>query len=798
MKGILWTGCLLALMLLTQCDSGKNNSFYPEEFPLQDVTLLDGPFKHARDLNIETLLQYDVDRLLAPYLIEAGLQPKGELYPNWEGLDGHVGGHYLTALAMNYAATGNLECRKRLDYMISELEACKDANNKNNPEWGVGYIGGVPDSKTIWTGVQKGDLTAYRSAWVPWYNVHKLYAGLRDAWYYAGNNDARDLFLGLCDWGINLTFSLSDEEMERMLDTEHGGMNEVFADAYRMTGEQKYLTAAKRFSHKMLLNSMAEGIDNLDNKHANTQVPKAIGFQRIAELTGDQLYMNAGKFFWNTVATNRSLAFGGNSRREHFPSAASSHEFIDEVQGPESCNTYNMLRLTEGLFRIEHDATYADFYEKALFNHILSTQHPEHGGYVYFTPARPGHYRVYSAPNEAMWCCVGSGMENHGKYNQFIYTHEGDSLYVNLFIASELNWKDKGVKITQQTAFPEEEQTRFTISRASSPFTMFVRYPSWVDPGELKITVNGNPVQSENKPSSYIELKHDWKKGDEIIISLPMNNSIEHLPNVPDYIAFMHGPILLGAKSGTEDLKGLVADDSRWGHIASGEKLPVATAPVLISDDYSSLAGMLVPVEGKPLTFSMKNLKMVNDSALILEPFAQIHDARYIMYWKFLNDNQYEVYKDSLAALEKIILALDKRTIDRVAPGEQQPEADHDMEMKDSGTGNTLDEFWRDARNEGFFSYTMVVNNEKNLALNVTYLGSERGNRKFSIFIDDKLFVSADNSGKWKQNSFNEVEYRIPDSFVSGKSEIRVTFQALAGAATSQVSDIRIVRSKYN
>lgn len=794
MKSLLWTGCLLVLLLLTHCDSGNNNSLYPEEFPLQDVTLLDGPFKHARDLNIEVLLKYDVDRLLAPYLIEAGLEPKGELYPNWEGLDGHIGGHYLTALAMNYAATGNSECRKRLEYMIKELEACKVANEINNPDWGIGYIGGVPDSKTIWTGVQKGDLAAYRAAWVPWYNVHKLYAGLRDAWYYTGNNDARELFLGLCDWGINLTFSLSDEEMERMLDTEHGGMNEVFADAYRMTGEQKYLTAAKRFSHKVLLNSMAEGVDNLDNKHANTQVPKAVGFQRIAELTGDNIYMNAGKFFWNTVSSNRSLAFGGNSRREHFPSVAASMDFITDIEGPESCNTYNMLRLSEGLFRIQPSAEYADFYERALFNHILSTQHPEHGGYVYFTPARPRHYRVYSAPNEGMWCCVGSGMENHGKYNQFIYTREGDSLFVNLFIASELNWRNKGVKITQNTGFPQEEQTKISITKASSPFTMLIRYPSWVAEGDMVIKVNGNPVDFEGGPSSYVKVDHDWKKGDEVTISLPMRNTIERLPNVPEYVAFMHGPVLLAARSGSENLDGLVADDSRWGHIASGRKLPVAGSPVLVEDDVSVIAKKLVPVDGSPLTFSMSNLNIVNASGLLLEPFSGIHDSRYVMYWMSLTKDEYQSYADSLAAIEKVKMALDNRTIDFVAPGEQQPEKDHNIEMQSSGTGNTLDEFWRDARNEGFFSYQMNTGGENNISLNIRYLGSERGNRKFNIFIDEMLLLTVDNTGKWKQNSFNEVEYRIPESFIAGKQNVRVKFQALPGNSTSQVSYLRLLR----
>jgi DUF1680 family protein len=313
---------VLILILLVCCDIQAQDKLYPNEFPLKDVILLDGPFKHARDLNIQTLLKYDVDRLLASFLKEAGLPEKAELYPNWEGLDGHIGGHYLSALAMNYASTGNTECKKRMEYMIAELKACQDANEKNNPDWGKGYVGGVPNSKVIWSTLQKGDFRAYRSAWVPWYNVHKIYAGLRDAWSYTGNEEARVMFLKFCDWGIYITSALTDIQMESMLDTEHGGMNEIFADAYKMTGDEKYLTAAKRFSHRMLLDAMSSGTDNLDNKHANTQVPKAIGFQRIAELAHDKKYGEAGIFFWETVTENRTLAFGGNSRREHFPSTS--------------------------------------------------------------------------------------------------------------------------------------------------------------------------------------------------------------------------------------------------------------------------------------------------------------------------------------------------------------------------------------------------------------------------------------------------------------------------------------------
>ncbi|HET6556073.1 MAG TPA: beta-L-arabinofuranosidase domain-containing protein, partial [Prolixibacteraceae bacterium] len=417
------------------------NKLYKNEFPISDVTLLDGPFKHARDLNIEVLLQYDVDRLLAPYRKEAGLPEKAKCYPNWDGLDGHVAGHYLSSMAMNYAATGNMEFKKRMEYMLSELKACLEANAINNAEWGVGYIGGFPNSKKLWSAFKKGDFSVYNSSWAPFYNLHKMYAGLRDAWLYCDNEEAKTLFLKFCDWGISITSNLSDEQMQSMLNMEHGGMNETFADAYQLSGDEKYLVAAKRYSHNMFLEPLSQGIDNLDNKHANTQIPKFIGFARIAELSGDKKYNDAGRFSWETVTANRSLAFGGNSRREHFPSVASCGDYINDVDGPESCNSYNMLKLTEDLFRMQPSARYADYYERTVFNHILSSQHPEHGGYVYFTSARPRHYRVYSAPNEAMWCCVGTGMENHGKYNHFIYTHSADSMFLNLFIASELNWK---------------------------------------------------------------------------------------------------------------------------------------------------------------------------------------------------------------------------------------------------------------------------------------------------------------------------------------------------------------------
>ncbi|MFD2034741.1 beta-L-arabinofuranosidase domain-containing protein [Belliella marina] len=769
------------------------DKLYSNEFPISDVVLLDGPFKHARDLNLHVLLQYDVDRMLAPYRKIAGLPEKAKTYPNWDGLDGHIAGHYLSAMAMNYAATGDLECKKRMEYMLSELKACLEANAVNNPEWGVGYIGGFPNSADLWSAFKTGDFSIYLSAWAPFYNLHKMYAGLRDAWLYAGDDDAKDLFLKFCDWGINITADLSDEQMETMLNMEYGGMNESFADAYQISGDEKYLIAAKRYSHNTFLEPLANGIDNLDNKHANTQIPKFIGFARIAELSGEQDYEKAGRFSWETITENRSLAFGGNSRREHFPSVESCGDFINDVDGPESCNSYNMLKLTEDLFRMQPSAHYMDYYERTVFNHILSTQHPKHGGYVYFTTARPRHYRVYSAPNEAMWCCVGTGMENHGKYNQLIYSHSGDSLYLNLFIASELNWKDKKVRIRQETDFPNEGSTKITVTEGSSKFKLMVRYPKWVENGALRILVNGEDVKFTEQPSSYISIERDWKKGDVVEVVTPMHSTIERLPNVPDYIAFMHGPILLGAETGTDDLRGLIAGDGRWGQFPGGKLLPIDQAPILVEDDLDNIASKLVPVENEPLNFTL-NVKMVNPIDLKLKPFAQIHDARYMIYWLALTNDGYQAYMDSLANMEFEKIALENRTVDFVATGEQQPETDHAMQVENSSSGNANNDFYREANRGGYFSYEMKTNSETNLGLHVRYWGAEWGGRKFDVFIDDEKLLTEDNTGKWNQSKFQDLEYTIPDSMVKGKSSIRVKFQSIPGNTAGAVYYIRLVK----
>lgn len=781
----------ILLFICAATGINAQDKLYPNEFPLSQITLLEGPLKHARDLNIETLLKYDCDRLMAPYRKEAGLTPKAKCYPNWDGLDGHVGGHYLTAMAIN-AATGNKECRKRMEYIISEIAECAEANCKNHPQWGVGYMGGMPNSQNIWNGFKDGDFRVYSGSWAPFYNLHKMYAGLRDAWLYCSNEQAKSLFLQFCNWAIHITSGLSDEQMERMLGNEHGGMNEVLADAYAITHEQKYLDCAKRFSHKRLFTPMSQRQDCLDNMHANTQVPKVIGFERISELSGNEDYHVASSFFWDIVTGERSLAFGGNSRREHFPAKDACMDFINDIDGPESCNTNNMLKLTEDLHRRNPEARYADYYELATFNHILSTQHPEHGGYVYFTPARPRHYRNYSAPNEAMWCCVGTGMENHGKYGQFIYTHAGDALFVNLYAASQLDWKERGITLRQETAFPYSENS--TIAEGKGTFNLMVRYPGWVHPGEFKVSVNGKPADIITGPSSYVSINRKWKKGDVVNINFPMHSSLRYLPNEPQYVALMHGPILLGMKTGTESMASLIADDSRFGQYAGGPKQPIDKAPILINNDIASIPSQLTPVPGKPLHFTLST-RTENKIEGELQPFFEIHDSRYMIYWLALTEGSYKQYIDNIAKQEQERQALEASTVDKVQPGEQQPETDHQMETDESYTGNTNNVFYRDARNGHYFSYLMQTDGLTNLKLRLKYWGvGEWKSHEFDIYIDDVLLRSINNTGKYRISEFKAETYDIPATLLQDKKQVRVKFVAKPNKQIGEIYEVRLIK----
>ncbi|WP_343729748.1 glycoside hydrolase family 127 protein [Duganella sp.] len=758
-------------------------------FPLNAVRLGSSPFLEAQQTDLRYILSLDADRLLAPFRREAGLPLKQPGYGNWEssGLDGHMGGHYLSALALMYAATGDNEVHRRLNYFVAELNLCQQAN-------GNGYLGGVPGGAAAWKDIAQGKLHAdnfsVNGKWVPWYNLHKTYAGLRDAYTYAGNAQARTMLIALCDWTLELTSHLSDDQMQAMMRSEHGGMNEVLADVAQMTGQQKYMDLAVRFSHQAILRPLEEGKDQLTGLHANTQIPKVIGFKRIGDMTSRKDWQKAAAFFWQTVHDHRTVVIGGNSVREHFHNDKDFTSMIEEVEGPETCNTYNMLKLTELLFLGDAKGSYADYYERALYNHILSSQHPGSGGFVYFTPMRPNHYRVYSQPQKAMWCCVGSGLESHAKYGEFIYAHRGDNLYVNLFIPSTLDWREQGVQIRQANRFPDEDRSTITV-KGNKTFTLKIRYPEWVEQGALRITVNGKQTAAAVGADRYANVRRAWRDGDKVEIQLPMKTRLEQMPDKSAYYAVLHGPVVLAAKTNPfpgEQLNYL-ADDSRMGHIASGPVCPLEQAPVLVSEN-AAFADRFRPVPGRPLTFTAPGLVQARDSGpTTFVPFFRVHDARYVVYWPYSTPADLAQRRAKAAEDEKERLALDAQTIDQVAPGEQQPESDHFFKAEGADAGVNKGKHWRHA--SGWFSYDLTDKKGEARVLRLTYSKLDAG-RRFDILINDKLLAEVRLDASAPQEFYTR-DYPIPaDAAMAGK--LVVKFVAREGSVAGGLYGVRLLR----
>jgi DUF1680 family protein len=770
-------------------------------FPLRDVRLGPGMFLDAQTTDANYLMALEPDRLAAPFLREAGLAPRQPSYGNWEssGLDGHMGGHYLSALALMVASTGDPELKRRLDYFVAELKRAQDAHNGDDMR---GYLGGIPGGVAAWRDIAAGNLKAdnfsVNGKWVPWYNLHKTFAGLRDAWRYAGNEDARAMLVALSDWALRLTAKLSDEQMQSMLKSEQGGMNEVLADVAEMTGDERYMRLALRFSHQAVLQPLERGEDKLTGLHANTQIPKVIGFRRIGDLTGRKDLQDAASFFWQTVVEHRTVAIGGNSVKEHFHDAADFSPMVDEVEGPETCNTYNMLKLTALLFEGTDKASYADYYERALLNHILASQHPETGGFVYFTPMRPNHYRVYSQPDQAMWCCVGSGIESHAKYGEFIYAHEGKgadaALFINLFIPSTLQWREQGVRLAQVNRFPDEAGTRITVEDTANDarrFTLKIRYPAWVAPGKLRVRVNGRQVAVHAAPGSYVDIARAWKKGDRVDVALPMTTSLEQMPDKSNWYAVMHGPVVLAAR--TDPFPGerlnFLADDSRMGHVAHGQVCPLEAAPTFVADGKDFMR-RLKAVPGKPLTFRATGLVQGQGVGAATEfvPFFRLHDARYTMYLPQSTPGEYARMRLANAAFEADRLALDAQTVDQVAPGEQQPESDHGYRGEGAEAGVQGTRHWR--RATGWFGY--VLNDPQRAArlLRITLARADAANR-FDVVVNGQTLDAAGESDAL--DGLVTRDYALPAPAPdTGKLDVR--FVAQPASVAGRLFGVRLLR----
>jgi DUF1680 family protein len=758
-------------------------------FALENVRLLDGPFKTAQEVDLKYMLAHDPDRLLAPFRREAGLPKKAEPDGNWEsqGLAGHTAGHYVSALALMYASTGDAEVKRRLDYMVSQLAECQKAS-------GDGYVGGVPNGKALWADIGAGELKVngfgLNDRWVPWYNLHKTFAGLRDAYLIGHNEQAKQVLIGMSDWCVSLLHKLSDQQVQQMLRAEHGGMAEVLAEVSEITGDAKYLAAARRFCDRQILDPLEAGRDELTGKHANTQIPKVIGFEKIANLSHDAGMHRAAVFFWEDVTSKRSVSIGGNSVNEHFNPVDNFTSMIEDRTGPETCNTYNMLRLSEALFEAGPQASIANYYERALFNHILSTEDPTRGGFVYFTPMRPRQYRVYSQAEQGFWCCVGTGFENHAKYGQFIYARSGSDLYVNLFIASQLNWPERGLSLRQETTFPDAAKTHLAMSLQSpARFTVKMRNPDWLA-SKMVVHVNGKEQAGEIDSDGYMAIAREWRDGDTIDIDLPMKIEAEQLPDHSSYVSLRYGPIVLAAATGTEEMPGLFAGPGRGDHVAPGKLLPLADAPTFVVNDIARLPEKFTTTD-QQLSFTTDGLiQPAQYRNLKLIPFFRLHESRYVIYWPVASAEQYAAQRKKIEADEHARLALDAATIDQVTPGLQQSEVDHGYKGERSGNGTFKDRSWRDAR--GWFSYELKVPSGKDADLMFTLNGGDVG-RHFDVFVNDKNVDEVQLDGRDKDKF---IVRRIPLPATS-LTTLTVRFAARAGSIAGGVFDVRIVQRDF-
>lgn len=762
-------------------------------FNLSQVQLLKSPFYKAQQTDLNYILALKPDRLLAPFLIDAGFNPVEERYENWEstGLDGHIGGHYLSALSMMYASTGDTVLLRRINYMIDWLKKCQEKN-------GNGYVGGIPNGQEMWEEIRKGVIDSgnfsLNNRWVPLYNIHKLFAGLRDVYLFTENKTSLDILIGLSDWFYDLLKNLTDNQIQEMLKSEHGGLNEVIADVYEITGDEKYLDLSIRLSHKAILAPLLKRENKLTGLHANTQIPKVIGFKKIADLANKEDWEKASEFFWNTIVDKWTISIGGNSVREHFHPTDDFSSMVESNQGPETCNTYNMLRLTKMLFLKNPKKKYIEYYERALFNHILSSQHPGgEGGFVYFTPMRPRHYRVYSQAQQCFWCCVGSGLENHSKYGELIYAHDENDIYVNLFIPSVLNWKEKGIKLTQESNFPSANEIHFTVETSKkTKFGIKIRKPDWVVNQGFEVNVNDEKIDLDAEDGLYININRLWNNGDKIYLKLTMKTYLEYMPDSSAWVSIIHGPLVLAAKTDTTNLDGLRAAGSRMGHVASGPFYSLDKAPIIVTEN-KNFTEKIVPVPNKPLTYRFNGIlypKQYNHEIELI-PFFEIHDARYMIYWPYATKEELNAKIEKIKAEETEKMELEEKTIDQVATGEQQPETEHNFKGEETEADVFKNRHWRQAR--GWFCYDLTDAQKRAKYLRITYNGLDK-NRTFDILINDELIETVSLNGS-KGDAFVDVDYEIPNDIVKNSNGVyNVKFKAHENSIAGGIYYIRLLK----
>ncbi len=743
-------------------------------FNLNDIELLDSPFKNAMEADVAFLKWIEPDKLLSQFRSHAGLEPKAPKYKGWEslGLAGHSLGHYLSACSMHYAVTGEEDFLVRVNYIVDELAECQKARK-------TGYVGAIPNEDNVFQEVSKGNIRSrgfdLNGAWAPWYTIHKIMAGLMDAYLYCDNEKALQVNIGIADWAENTLKDLNYDQIQKMLRCEYGGMNEALTNTYALTGQKKYLDLSLKFHDNFVLDSLAMEINILPGKHSNTQVPKVIGTVRRYQVDGKESDYTIGKFFWQTMVNHHTYSPGGNSNYEYL---GAEDELNDKLtySTMETCNTHNMLKLTRHLFALDPSALYMDYYERALYNHILASQNREDGMMCYFVPLRMGAKKTFSTPDEDFTCCVGTGMENHVKYGESIYYQGKDgSLYVNLFIPSILTWKEKKVTVKQESDFPEESTIHFTIqTERSVEFPLLIRKPDWVV-GEVSIVVNGTnePGFSVNE-SGYISIRREWKNGDQLDVDFSMNIHTIPMPDNDDRISYFYGPVLLA------------------GNLGEKEPEPSKGIPVFVTNESDPNQWLTKSVEDG-LVFQTANVG--NPKDITFQPFYTFYDDYYSVYWDQFDTEEWKVQQEIYEKERAIRADLEARTVDLIRLGEMQPERDHELAGDETEVGESHTRKWRSANTGGYFSFDLKVSPNDKQELICTYWGMDNRGRNFDILVNEKILVTVD-LNQYKDSRFYEISYPLPTDLTQGKEKVTVLFKPHEGNTAGPIYSVRVVKVK--
>ncbi|SFD99491.1 hypothetical protein SAMN02799615_00042 [Dyella marensis] len=689
--------------------------------PLQAVRLKPSLFLDSLVTNRRYLFELEPDRLLHNFLQYVGLPPKGAVYGGWEGdtIAGHTLGHYLSALALLYAQTGDAEAKRRIDYIVAEL-ARAQAQDKD------GYVGGLTrkDDKgkidggkivfeEVRRGIIKGSAFNLNGSWSPLYTEHKLFAGLLDAHALAGSTQALEVLEKVAGYFAGVFDALDHQQMQTLLDSEFGGLNESYIELGARTGNPRWTAIGKRLRHEKVVDPAIAGKDDLPHRHANTQVPKFIGEARQFEVAGDTDSAAAARFFWETVVTHYSYVIGGNADREYFQQPDTVASFLTE-QTCEHCNSYNMLKLTRHLYQWTPQSRYFDYYERTLHNHTMAAQHAETGMFAYMMPMISGGERAFSDKFDSFWCCVGTGMEAHAQFGDSIYWRDEQSLYVNLYISSTLDWKERGLALQLDSGVPDNGKVRLQIDRADgkAPRRLLLRVPAWSE-GRFSLRVNGQ-AQHAKAEDGYVVLARAWKAGDVVDVEFDMPLRLEHAAGDENSIVVMRGPLALAA-----DL----------GPVSEPYDQP---DPALVADA-SPLSGFKpLPQPGRFLAATTR------PQALTFVPFFAQYERRSALYFKRMDSQQWaqEVKRREQARAEQA--ALQSSAVDMIQFGNEASEKAHKLASDTSFGGAYRRKECRDVRGKGFVEFEMK-GDDRPLALRLRFWGSDKG--RFNILVDGKLAV---------------------------------------------------------